>query len=103
MASSSDTYDVATPVGQVRLMISDNVSPYHFHDAEIQTFLGLYSGVLKFAAALALESWAATLAQSADSEKIGDYAYTKKQVPNMLQLAQRYRDEEGNTPAFGWA
>jgi hypothetical protein len=101
--ADTDTYDVTTPIGKVRLLVSDNVSPYHFHDSEIQAFLDLYSGVLRFASAMALESWAAALAQTADSERIGDYAYTKKQVQNMLSLAQKYRDEEGTTPVCGWA
>ena len=104
-----NTYDLTTQIGQVRLLIADTPNGEltgwqpHFSDEELQAFVDLYSGVLKFSAAMALESWAAAVAQTADSEHIGDYSYTKKQVANMLSLAQRYRDEEGTTPACGWA
>ena len=104
-----NTYDLTTQIGQVRLLIADTPNGEltgwqpHFSDEELQVFLNLYDGVLKFAAALALESWAAAVAQTADSEHIGDYSYTKKQVANMLALAAKYREEEGTTPACDWA
>ena len=54
------------------------------------------------ASALALEAWAATLSETAMSEKIGDYSYSKKQADNKLALAQRYRDASGSGPVTTW-
>lgn len=97
------TYNLLTDIGKVRLLINDKADPFHFADAEIQVFLNFCNGILMPAAAMALESWAASVALNADSESIGDYSYTKKQVSNMLSLAQRYREEESTMPACGWA
>ena len=100
----SFTYDLATDIGKVRLLISDTVAlTAHFTDEEITVFLTLASSVVYLAAALALESWATSLSESADSERIGDYAYTKKQVANKLALAERYRQVEAETPAMAWS
>jgi hypothetical protein len=101
------TYDLTTLIGKVRLKIDDrDVTPAadaHFTDEEIQVFLDEASDDILIAAALALEAWAASLTESATSEKIGDYAYTKKQVDDKLALAQRYRDASSSGPAIDWA
>jgi hypothetical protein len=98
------TYDTSTNIGKVRLLINDtSTTAAHFTDAEIQVFLDLYDSVIRLSAAQALESWASSLAQSADSERIGDYSYTKKQVNNMLALAERLRQDEYNKPAIDWS
>lgn len=97
----SFTYDTDTNVGKVRLLIDDKVeATAHFTDEEIETFLSLASDSVLIAAALALEAWAADLSESAESEKIGDYSYTKKLVTNKLTLAARYREIEVTTPYF---
>jgi len=101
------TYDLNTNIGKVRLLISDtDVTPAtdaHFTDEEITAFLTMASRSIYLAAAFALEAWAASLTESAESEKIGDYAYTKKQAANKLALAKRYRETEAETPALTWA
>ena len=101
------TYDVTTDIGKVRLLIGDtDISPTtdaQFSDEEIQAFLTLADDSVYLAAALALESWASTLYSSVTSEKIGDYAYTKKEAENMMALAKRYRDNESSAPAINWA
>ena len=103
---STYTYDLATEIGKSRLLISDNdiipVTDAHFTDEEIQIFLDL-EGSVNLAAAAALESWAAYLSDSADSEKIGDYSYSKKSVSNKLALAARLRENDANAPALTWA
>jgi len=91
-----------TEIEKVRLLINDKTVPYHFTDAEIQAFLDMGGSVL-LAASYALESWAAAYAASADSEKIGDYAYTQKAVSNMITLAKKYREEDEMTPYMTWA
>lgn len=100
------TYDLATDIGKVRLLIGDNdivpVTDAHFTDEELQTFLML-AGSVNLAAAMALESWAATLSEAEDSERIGDYSYSQKSVQNKLDLAKRLRDNEGGTPAVAIA
>ncbi len=95
------TYDITTDCGKIRLLISDTstVSP-HFTDEEIAVFLSFYPGSYRLPAAQALESWAAALSQTADSERIGDYSYTKKQVQNMIALAEKLRNDENTMPAM---
>ena len=104
------TYDLTTDIGKVRLLISDKVhsptSQAQFTDAEVTAFLTMASDVVKMAAVYALESWAATLSDTVDSEKIGDYAYTKKVVANKLAMADKYRAEveaADNAPILEWA
>jgi len=100
------TYDTTTDIGKVRLLINDKVntpdSPAHYLDAEIQIFLDS-GGAVKLAAAEALEAWAAFYSDSPDSEKMGDYSYTKKGQANMLALADRYRKSAEETPALEFA
>lgn len=98
------TYDLATDIGKVRLLISDtDVAAAYFTDEEITAFLTMASDSVRLAAAYALEAWAASLTGSMESEKIGDYAYTKKQAANKLALAERYRKTESETPYLTWA
>lgn len=96
------TYDLSTDIGKVRLKIADK-SGAQFSDEEIQVFLDEADGDILIASALALESWAGTLSENADSERIGDYSYTKKQAANKLALAQRYRDASGSGPVIDWS
>ena len=100
------TYDTTTDIGKVRLLINDKVNTYdtpaHYSDAEIQIFLDS-AGSVKLAAAEALEAWAAALTDTMDSEKIGDYSYSKKLVANKLTLAERYRKSAEEAPVLEWA
>lgn len=64
------TYDPSTPVGQVRLLCTDRPPPVQagpydwtnvvFDDSEIQAFLTLNNGVVKLAAAQALDQLASS-------------------------------------------
>ncbi len=96
------TYDISTVVGQVRLVIGDtDVTPATdavFTDEELEYFLTKHSNSIPLAAADALEAWAAKYAANADSEKIGDYAYSQKTVERMMGLANQLRDTEANIP-----
>jgi hypothetical protein len=100
------TYDLTTDIGKIRLLIGDkDVTPAtdaHFSDEELQVFL-TDEGSVNLAAAAALEAWAADLSENATNETIGDYSYSKKSVANKLDLAQKLRDKEANTPAFDWS
>ena len=99
----------------VRLLISDNTeSTRHFSDGQIQAFLTMEGDIVLLAAARALESWAANLTEGIESEKIGDYGFTKKAASNKLTLATQYRESYRQsladaavaaniTPALGWA
>jgi len=104
------TYDLTTDIGKARLLISDKVnsptSNAQFTDAELTAFLTMASDVVKLAAVYALESWAAALSDQTDSEKIGDYSYTRKLAANKLALADKYRAEveaADNVPVLEWA
>jgi hypothetical protein len=98
------SYDINTDTGKVRLLISDtSLTTPHFTDEEIQAFLTMYPGSYRLPAAQALEAWATGLSQNADSERIGDYSYTKKQVTYMLALAERLRNDENTQPVMDWA
>ena len=98
------TYDIDTNRGKVRLLIGDtNASDYQFEDDEIDAFLSMASSTLLLAASYALESWAASLTDGLASEKIGDYAYTKKSMENKMALAKKYRQEDAEKPYLTWA
>ncbi len=97
------TYNLSTDIGKIRLLIGDkDITNTVFTDEELQIFLDLQAS-LNAAAAEALEAWAATYAANADSEKIGDYAYTQKNVDKLLDLAKRLRDKDSSTPYQTWA
>lgn len=102
------TYDLTTDIGKVRLYINDRVNTHddraHFSDEEIQTFLTA-EGSVACGAAMALEAWAAEYSSDADSEKIGDYAYSRSIASKMLAAAARLRANAAaalTAPAFGW-
>ncbi len=101
---------MATDIQKLRLLIGDTGDTPHFTDGQLNTFFDLAADVLYIAAAMALESWAATLSDSTESEKIGDYSYTKKEADNKLSLAKHYRTLQAEleavidtTPAVTWA
>ena len=99
----SFSYILTTDIGKVRLLINDTVAlTAHFTDEEIQVFLDL-AGSVYGAAAMACQSWAASLAAEKDSERIGDYAYTQELMKNKLALAEQFKKLENQTPAFEWA
>lgn len=54
----AESYDVATDVGKVRLLLSDVAAPWVFTDAELTAFLSLEGGVVKLAAAQAIDTHA---------------------------------------------
>ena len=101
------TYDVTNDIGKVRLLIGDkDIDPTtdaQFNDEEIQVFLGMGSNSLLLAASYALESWSAAITDSFNSEKIGDYAYTKKDAENKMKLAVKYRAEDASNPYLTWS
>ena len=90
-----------TDVEKVKLKIGAVVSAT-FTDAQIQAFLDMEGSVL-LAAAAALEAYAAGVLTGTNSERIGDYSYTKKSVDNALTLAALYKKGEAETPVFDWA
>jgi len=94
--------DSMTDIEKIRLKTGDTIVPYHFSDAELQSFLD-DEGSVRLATAATLEAWAAAYALNADSESIGGYAYTQKIVDKMLALAKRLRETESETPAMTWA
>ncbi len=97
-------YDITTDRGKVRLLIGDTVDAGHqFEDAEIDAFLLMASGSLLTAAGYALEAWAASITGGLTSEKIGDYAYTKKDAENKLKLAMEYKKQDAEKPYLTWA
>ena len=100
------TYDLATDIGKVRLLIGDtDITPTtdaQFSDEEIQVFLDL-GGSVFMGAAKALEAWSSTLTDDLLSEKIGDYSYTKKTAATKLALADKYKKQDSEVPYFTWA
>jgi len=104
---STWTYDTENNIGKVRLLIGDTdivpTTDAQFSDEEIQVFLTMASSSLLLAASYALESWASTLTNSLTSEKIGDYAYTKKEADTKMALAKKYKEEDAASPYLTWA
>ena len=90
-----------TDIEKVRLKIGAVISAT-FSDAQIQAFLDM-EGSVNLAAAAAIESWAAAAISGAESEKIGDYSYSKKSINNALALAERLRTVESEIPSMDWA
>ena len=90
-----------TDIEKVRLLIGTVISAT-YTDAQIQAFLDMGISVYG-AAALALKSWAATVADVSNSEKIGDYSYTKTSVANAIKLAENYEKKDAEQPAVAWA
>ena len=91
-------------IEKVRLLISDPAGvSQHFSDADIQAFLDMAGDSVFLAAAYALKAWASSLSELVDSERIGDYSYSKKQVDNKLKLAENYEKQEASTPALAIA
>ncbi|MDP2363704.1 MAG: hypothetical protein Q8M94_08035 [Ignavibacteria bacterium] len=88
-----------TDIERVRLLIGDTTSPYVFSDIKITEFLTITDNSLFGSAALALQAWASVLADSIDSENIGDYSYSRKQVDNKMALAEMYIKRERETPS----
>ena len=101
------TYDLDTDIGKVRLYIGDkDITPTtdaQFNDEELQVFITKASGSILLAASYALESWAANITDSLKSEKIGDYSYSKDTAGRKIELAKKYRMEDGTSPAFDWS
>ena len=91
-----------TDIEKVRLLIADTGS-VQFTDAQIQTFLDMAGGSVLTAAGFALEAWAAAITGGLTSEKIGDYAYTKKDAENKLKLAAEYKKQDAEKPYLTWA
>ena len=91
-----------TDIQYVRLLIGDTGS-IQFTDAQIQAFLDMNGGVVKLAAASALEAWMAILIRQPTNETIGDYGYGKTALYLMANLAKQLRDEVAATPAFAYA
>ena len=93
---------MATNVEQVQLLIGDT-SATQFTVAQIQIFLDMSAESVLIAAGYALEAWAASITGGLTSERIGDYAYTKKEAENKLKLAIEYKKQDAEKPAFEWA
>lgn len=94
------TYDLTTTVGKIRLKIGDTtLSDVVFTDEEL-TYFYTEQGSITLASAAALEAWAAKYGANADSEKIGDYAYSQKIIDKLLAMAQNLRDTDANEPVL---
>lgn len=100
----SFTYDLATLIGKVRLLISDTSEPATFTDEEISVFLAMASDSIYVAAAIACETQLAKLATTSSSVltvKIGEYSYSAGEaIKTLQQQAQRFRELENTMPAF---
>jgi len=100
------TYDLATDVGKVRLLIGDTTTPGElFQDGEIQAFLDLNGGTDVFSAAA--DAVLAILADKALLAKvvaIGDYSESSVSVGQQLRsLAADLRERAQSVPADGYA
>lgn len=93
------SYEITTNIGKVRLAIGDtDESNEVFTNTEIEYFLTAQSDNINLAAAQAARAWAAKYTTSADTEKIGDYAYSQKAVDKFLKLATTLEEKDASTP-----
>jgi hypothetical protein len=87
-------YDPTTPVGQVRLLISDTSDDPVFSDTELNSFLTLCQSSVKRSAARALETIAADEALTSKVITSQDVAANGAQVADALRaLAASLRAE----------
>jgi len=97
------TYDLTNDIGKVRLIIGDtDIADAVFTDAEIQVFIDMTTS-LRLAAAMAARAWASKYSANADSEKIGDYAYTQKIMDKLLALADKLEASDAAIPYLTWS
>lgn len=91
-------------IDQLRLIIGDiDEATQHFTDDQLEAFLEMDSDV-RGAAALALESWAVSLAASASDVQLGDYRQMDyHKAREMRELAKSLRASITVTPAFAIA
>lgn len=68
----TETYDLSTSIGQVRLLCLDREDPYLFSDEEIQVYLTLEDNDTRLAAALALENIAHSKTLLDKVRKVGE-------------------------------
>jgi hypothetical protein len=101
------TYDLATPVGQVRLIIGDSLNSQgvaQFTDEELTSFLTTAAGSVPNAAVQALRTWSRRLA-SQPKQQIGDYTYDPAQQAKALMAVadalDREVDDELDDPVIG--
>ena len=101
------TYDLTNNIGKLRLMIGDTdivpTTDAQFSDEELTYFLTANSNNLNLAAADALGAWIAALTRGFDSEKIGDYSYSRKTIENMNKLKKELEAKDASTPYLTWA
>ncbi len=95
--------DVTTPVGKVRLLITDVVDGVElFSDAEIQAFLDLFSGSVFRAAAQAADTIAISEVLTSKKIKSQDLATDGPAVAeSMRKLAASLRERAGEIDADG--
>lgn len=91
-----------TDIEKVQLLIADT-SATQFTIAQIQAFLDLNGGSVRFAAASALEAWIVEIARNPSTESIGDYSYGKTALYLMNEQIKRLRADEIETPVIDWA
>lgn len=104
------TYDVSTDAGRVRMLVPDsNATSYVFEDEEVNAFLALEGGVVRRAAALALETIASNEALTLKVIKVLDLqtdgAKTSDALLKRAALlrSQAEADEAAEGGAFDWA
>ena len=99
------TYDLATQVGRVRLVVPDRTTPGHvFEDEEIEAFLTLEGGV-RAASAMALETIAADQALVLKVMRLLDIQTDGARVAEaLLKRAALLREQaEADAVGFDWA
>src|SRR5258708_31123537 len=101
----SFSYDPTTTAGQVRLLITDTDSANAlFSDEEITAFLALESGVVRRAAAMALDVTAASQTLLLKKITLLDLATDGPALGNALRTqATALREQEEVVGSFDWA
>lgn len=98
------SYDPTNDQGKVRLGIVDTSSSPTFSDAEIQAFLDMNDGSIKFAIASGLESKAALYASRSPDLKVLDIQVDfSKAAADLRAQAKQIRESEYNSSAFDFA
>ncbi len=94
------TYDLTGDVGKLRLRIQDTTETSAFFSDEELAYFIASEGSVELGAAAAFEALAARAAAENESERIGDYSFTKGSANRYLDQAKAIRTGATAQPAI---
>lgn len=98
------TYDLNSPIGQLRLLLQDTVEPGIFQDEELSVFLQRTQSDLNMAASLGWNVIAGTRSLQAKKKTIGKFSYDLSVIARECrEQASLFRELSIDTPSCDYA